>query len=104
MRPRACYDFPVPIPLDCPGSLVQGGRVLLRSTRILLAAALVPACGVHSECIPDTQRCQDDTPLYCLQSPSAGEGVGVWVSGASCSVTGLVCRVDASRTASCVKP
>jgi hypothetical protein len=77
---------------------------LIRAARILLAAAALSGCGVESDCTPDAQRCQDNAPQLCVQSPNASDGVGVWVGGTSCDDAGQVCRVDASGTASCVPP
>lgn len=76
----------------------------MRRARILLAAAVLSGCGVESDCTPDSQRCQDNAPQYCVQSPYASEGVGVWVSGPSCEEAGLICRMDDTGAASCAKP
>ena len=92
------------IPLDYSRSRLPGGQVWMRLARILLAAAVLSSCGVEGDCTLDSQRCQDNAPQYCVQSPYASEGVGVWVSGTSCEQAGEVCRVDENGTASCVTP
>jgi hypothetical protein len=75
----------------------------VRSTCILLAAAILAGCDGQSDCTPDTERCLEHVPQYCFQSPYASEGVGVWVGGTSCEEAGQVCRVDESGTASCAQ-
>ena len=77
---------------------------MIRSAGILLAATLLCACGNPSECSIGAERCVNNTPQHCIQSPTLSEGVGLWVDGTSCNSSGQVCQVDQGGKAVCVAP